>query len=153
MKVVALLASAFLVNFAQAQTPARNSPPPVEKFCGKLVHVEHVPDKDIPNAFEARTENLPHVPVRLYRADGNRRCCEGLPLIGEAITGRRGYFQLKEKGLEDGLYWIVARHNLREHQLLVQFEPKKNPAELCSAVSYELDDFGNMSQTVTIVIE
>src|SRR5579859_3031942 len=98
MKMVVLLASAFLVNFAQAQSPAGNTPPAVQKLCGKLMHVEHVPDKDIRNAFEDKTKNLPHVSVQLYRDDGNRRCCDGLPLVSEATTGRWGSFQLKEKG-------------------------------------------------------
>lgn len=153
MKVVALLASAFLANFAQVRGPTRITPPPVERLCGKLVHVEHVPDKDIPNAFEGKTRSLPRVPIRLYGADGDRSCCEGLPLVGEATTGRWGSFRLKEKGLAGGLYWIVARRDARQYQLLVRFGPRKNSTELCSDLSYEVDDLGNMTVAVTLVVE
>lgn len=153
MKVVALLASAFLANFAQVRSPSRITPPPVARLCGKLVHVDRVPDKDIQNAFEARTKSLPRVSVRLYGADGDRSCCEGLPLVGEATTGRWGSFRLNEKGLAGGLYWIAARRNARQYQLLVRFEPRKNSTESCSDLYYEVDDLGNMTVAVTLVVE
>jgi hypothetical protein len=153
MKMVAFLASAFLMNFAQGPSPPRNTPPAVERLCGKLMHVQHVPDKVTQNAFEDKTKNLPHVSVQLYRDDGNRKCCDGLPLVAEGTTGRWGSFQLKEKGLTEGLYWVVARYNLRTYQLLLRFEPKKNSTELCSDVSFQLDDAGNFWEAVKIVVE
>jgi hypothetical protein len=151
LRVLSIAAMAFLASIARAQSQPHNAPV-LEKLCGKLLHSEQVPLKNTTNTFEDRTKNLSHVMVQLYRAD-DRPCCNGLFLAAETKTGRWGSFQLKEKGLAPGLYWVVARPNSREYRMLVRYEPKSASKEVCTQSLFELNDAGNFWKAEIVEVD
>ena len=154
MKIFAFATIALLVTVAKGQDRVQGARPPVvERLCGKLLHSEQVPIKNAVNTFEDKTRNLAHVTVKLYRADDDRLCCNGLSLAAETKTGRWGSFRLREKGLVGGVYWIVVRPTSREYRLLIRYEPKKNSDELCSQSLFELNDAGNFWKAEIVVLD
>jgi hypothetical protein len=124
--VLSIAAMAFLASIARAQSQPHNAPV-LEKLCGKLLHSEQVPLKNTTNTFEDRTKNLSHGMVQLYRADDDRPCCNGLFLAAETKTGRWGSFQLKEKGLAPGLYWVVVDQTRGNTECWFVTNPKALP--------------------------
>ena len=153
MRAGALLTLLLFAHLAMAQTTRKNPPTNVEKLCGKLVHSEDVPIKNSQNVFNTRSRNLPHIEVRLYRAEDILRCCDGLLLAAKTTTGRWGAFHFKEKGLTRGLYWIVVHPEGREYKLLLQYDAKKRREQLCSQTFWELNDAGDFWEAETVTLE
>jgi hypothetical protein len=151
---IALIAmSSFFPVTANAQTVAGGVPTKVQRLCGKLVHVDHVPVKGIPNAFQDKMTELPHVGLQVYRADGERDYSDQSHLMAEVTTGRFGTFDFSKRKLEAGPYWVVAVRDARVYRLLVKYEPAKDPMQPCSAQLFELDEAGNFEIGVTVTLD
>ena len=98
----ALVLASFAVG-ALAKAPSAPRSATVERFCGKLQHVEY--PRITATSYSVEARNLAHVVVNLYPAQESTECCEGAVPIATTLTGRSGSFNLKTKRFADGLYW------------------------------------------------
>jgi hypothetical protein len=153
MKRAALISLVLSAISAHSQSSLRSDPPTVAKVCGKLQHFEEIPVKNAKNTFEDKTKNLPGIAVSLFPAKDSSECCVGISPIAQATTGRWGAFRFSAKNLTSGLYWLVAKTNGQEYKLLVRYEPKSNPDQLCYQTFWELDDAGHFWITETITVD
>jgi hypothetical protein len=153
MNLTSVVIMAAVAASLSAQTPKADTPPTLERLCGKLHRVQEFPDKKVPNTIDQKEWNLSHVPVRLYPADGNNACCTGKTPIAETKTSHWGGFELKSKGIPAGTYWLEVEPNGQRSELMVQYSPKKYSNQLCTETFWEVDDTGNLRNATFIIVD
>ena len=132
-----LLFGAIGVSMA-ASSADTASPVSVDGICGKLVSIEHVPDKGTTNSVHEVVKPFEHTRVRLFSPTGSADCCSLSTPLAEVTTGRDGSFQFKKQNPGD--YWLIATLGGAEYKLLIRYEPpvKKVPED-CSQAMYVLE--------------
>jgi len=152
MRLVFLMVLVYSAVMVNAQDAGKKDPPKFARLCGKLQHSEQVPVKNAKNTFEDRVRDLPHVTVRLYSAQQDRECCDGMPLTAQTVTGHWGAFRFDTKNLMSGFYWLVIQTNGREYKMHVQYDPRLKSGDLCSETFWELNDAGRfwISESITV---
>jgi hypothetical protein len=143
----------FLSASALAQAPNNAPPPTVQRICGKLEYTHDVPVKGDPKSVVAKEKDVRHADVDLYPATENGQCCEGLAAASTTRTGHWGSFELKSKHLPGGLYWLHVEWNDRKYQMLIQYEYKKYPDQLCSQAVWEVNDAGELRKVLFITVD
>lgn len=143
-----ILASMLIASVLSAQEKA---PWEIDRLCGKLEHVQKIPNRKSANTFSEKRKSLRDVPLTLYSRLENEACCSGLTAVEMVHTGRGGHFEFKNDG--PGNYWLSANWNDKEYKLAIGFKPDKKPKALCSQQGIGLDDEGNADWWVTITVD
>jgi hypothetical protein len=122
----------------------------VERLCGKLEHVEKIPDRRNSNNFSEKRNTLRDVEIALYERRENESCCAGRSAIETVRTRRGGRFEFRSK---PGTYWLVSSWNGREYRLPVLYEAGKPPATVCSEQGIQVDLAGNAEWWISITVD
>jgi hypothetical protein len=150
MNFVLILTTVLLWSGAPVSAQSEQRPVLIERMCGKLIRYSQVPIKGTTNNFDAKTKALSRVDLSLYRSDGNTKCCESLSLVARTKTGRWGSF--KFKNVVGDIYWLVARVDGQDHELLIRYQSKKNSDEGCSDNWFQIEDSGSFRFGKTITV-
>jgi hypothetical protein len=144
--------------FVATQTPSTEQTPTnasskVDRLCGTLARVDRVYDKHDPHVIvEEKRDSLAGVTLRLYPRSKNSACCDGLSFVEEITTGRRGQFMFK-KDVDAGDYWLVAETSGKQYKLDLFYEPTKAATGKCSDFEYQVNDTGELSLAVKVVVD
>ena len=148
--LVAIIAATSLAQAAPGQKKADDWDV-VPKLCGKLQHIERIPDKTIPNAYSEKSRPLKNINLRAYERRNDSDCCKTVPIVAETASNRTGAFDFKR--LPAGMYWLVATIENREYKTPVRIQQTKNNQPLCSDLSYAIEDSGEFTLRVRVTID
>ena len=60
----------------------------IDRLCGRLEHVEKIPDRKHADIFSEKRKALRDVRLVMYERQENEACCEKLSPIDETMTGK-----------------------------------------------------------------
>ena len=149
MKGIALILG--LVLFAPGLHAQEKKPWNIDRLCGKLDHVQRIPDRKHANNFSERRKALRDVPLTLFERGDTENCCTTLNEIETVRSGRGGHFEFKTKKARNS--WLRTNWNGKEYKLAIVFEPQRNSTTLCSDQGIDLDDDGDASWWATITVD
>jgi len=115
----------------------------VAKLCGRLQHIERIPDKKKPIEFSEKKSPIANAKLIAYQAPPNAVCCSKFLAAGETTTNKNGAFEFKE--LAKGYYWLVARVDERDYRMSVRIGQLKDRQPVCSEMSFEIDAAGEFT--------
>jgi hypothetical protein len=134
------------VLYAQDARPSN-----VTRLCGRLDHVEGIPEYKHPDNFAESRKALRDISLDLYERRANENCCENLKPIDRTITGKGGRFEFKNQ--KPGLYWLRADWNGKEYKLAVVYTPEKDSQEVCSQQGMKVDYAGDAGWWLTVTVD
>lgn len=108
----------------------------VGRICGKLVyrHQEHKKD----GVVEESCKNVSKAKLSLYLRQRGVDCCSADALVSETESGRGGAFSYK---VQDGLYWLVASLNGKEHRMSPEQTKNADKEDFfCSNLSFAIGE-------------
>lgn len=149
MRAIGLILA--LCMFASALCAQEKKPWQIDRLCGKLEHVQQIPDRKNANNFSEKRKTLRDIPVSLYERSENELCCSSLGATETVRTGKRGGFHFKTA--KAGNYWLSANWNGKEYKLAISFKPDKKSTTMCFQQGIGLDDEGNADWWVTITVD
>ena len=150
MKSFALILA--LILFVPGLPAQGKKPWTIDRLCGKLDHIQRIPDRKHANNFSERREALRDVSVTLYEPREGEPCCSTANAVIEAAqSGRGGHFEFKTK--KPGKFWLKANWNGKDYKLALVYEPSKNSTTLCSDQGIDLDDDGNAEWWATVTVD
>ena len=136
-----------------AEQTSKNASLKVDRLCGTLARVDRVYDKHDPHVIvEEKRDALVGVTLRLYPRRKASACCDGSSFVEEIVTGRRGQFAFK-KDVGAGDYWLVAETSGKEYKLELLYEPTKAATDKCSDFEYQVNETGEFSLAVKVVLD
>ena len=94
-----------------------------DRLCGRLQHVERIPDRELENVFSDRRHGLRHLSLALYEQQNSLACCDGLSAMETVTTGKGGRFEFKTKNRRE--FWLVTNWNNQEYRPPVVYQPHK----------------------------
>jgi hypothetical protein len=153
MKVILRWAVVWFAASGLAEAPNSAPSPSLERWCGKLEHVQNLPVKDAPNAFVTKQRDLRRGRVSLYPAGENSQCWEGAAAMATAVTGNRGCCELKSKHLPGGLYGLQVEPNGRKYRVLIHYAQKRFSDQLCSQPVWEASESGDFRKAQLISVD
>jgi hypothetical protein len=95
--VKAILLSFALMLSVTALQAQEKKPWEVDRLCGKLEHVQKIPNRKDANTFSDKRKSLRDVPLALYNRRENEPCCGGLAAVEMVHTDRGGRFEFKNE--------------------------------------------------------
>ena len=149
MRKRAVLLAVVLV--AQTLCAQDKKPWTIGRLCGRLEHVERVPDRKHPETFSETRKALQGVPLVLYERHENESCCGDVTLIYTTMSGKRGLFSFKD--VKPGLYWLEATWNERKYRVAVIQEPERKSLAICSEQGLEVNNAGNADWWITVTVD
>jgi hypothetical protein len=146
------LGFAFVALFIGQGVCAQDAKPwDVSRLCGRLEHVETIPERKHPDSFSERRKALREISLDLYERRANENCCDNLKPIDTIITDKRGHFEFKNQ--KPGLYWLVAHWRGQQYKVDVVYKPEKVPEELCSQQGMRVDYAGDAGWWLTVTVD
>jgi hypothetical protein len=140
-----------VILVAQALRAQDKKPWSTGRLCGRLEHVERIPDRKHADNFSETRKALQGVPLIMYVRRENEACCGNLTPIDTAMTGKRGLFSFKE--VKPAPYWLEANWNGKEYKVAVVQEPERNSSAICSEQGLKLDYAGNADWWITVTVD
>jgi hypothetical protein len=67
----------------------------VERLCGRVEHVQRIPDKKFANTFSERHRGLSDLTMTLFERRDGQLCCDALVALEKTRTSRDGRFEFK----------------------------------------------------------
>jgi len=147
-RTLAILAALLIGQSSHAQ---EKKPWDIDRLCGRLEHVQKVPDRKNANTFSENRKPLREVSVSLYGRRENEPCCAGLNALETIQTRKGGRFEFKTT--RPGNYWLGMNWSGKEYRLGVVYKPQKNSTTMCSEQGIGLDDEGNADWWVTLTVD
>jgi hypothetical protein len=123
----------------------------IDRLCGRLEHVEKIPDRKHADIFSEKPKALRDVRLVMYERQENEACCEKLTPIDEIMTGKNGLFNFKDA--KPGLYWLAANWDGKEYKSAVVYKPQKSPGTICSQQGLQFDYAGNADWWITVTVD
>jgi hypothetical protein len=123
----------------------------VDRLCGRLEHVERIPDRKHVDNFPEAREALRDVPVVIYERHENEPCCENSTPIDATRTGKGGRFELKDE--KPGSYWLGTNWNGKEYKVAVDYKAGKSSETMCSQQGVQVDHAGNADWWITVTVD
>jgi hypothetical protein len=118
----------------------------VAKLCGRLEHVDHLPDKKNPILYLEKHSPIAAANLLAYERSGNSTCCRNTPVIAETKPDKSGNFEFK--GLPFGSYWFVVLVDQKQYMLPVLVKKTEEKLAVCSEMSFAIEDTGKFSLRV-----
>ena len=137
--LIAVLSAATLTVAAPVQ-PQSYEWELVARICGKLEHIDRIPDKRIPGKYSEK-----HLPVKdakllVYEGFSNSPCCKTVPVFAEARSSKSGTFEFK--GLPTGNYFLVANVDTKEYRMAIRVQKTNDRQPVCSQTSFIIEESG-----------
>ncbi|HEY1802023.1 MAG TPA: hypothetical protein VGG46_13925 [Terriglobales bacterium] len=143
-----LLSLIVLVQVVHAQ---ENKPWGVDRLCGRLEHVEKIPDRKDANTYSENRKALRGLSVSLFERHEDDTCCESLTAIASVTTDKHGQFEFKNEN--PGQYWLATKWNGKEYRTAVTFQPTKNSQTSCSEQGIGINQEGQADWWVSITVD
>jgi hypothetical protein len=146
------IVSIFAVTlFASGLGAQEKKPWEVDRLCGKLEHVQKIPDRKNTNSLSEKRKTLREVRLGIYERHENQVCCEGVNAVETTQTGRGGRFEFKTK--KRGDFWIATNWSGKQYKLAVVYKPGKSSATMCSQQGIGLDDEGDAEWWAIVTVD
>jgi len=123
----------------------------IDRLCGRLEHVERIPNRKHADTFSETRKALRDVPLAMYERRENEICCENLTPIDTTITGKNGLFNFKDE--KPGLYWLETNWNGKKYKAAVAYNPAKKSGTICSQQGLQLDYAGDADWWITVTVD
>jgi hypothetical protein len=141
-----LVVAMLLMASAQSKKPAT-----VDRLCGRVEHVQDIPDRKKPNNYSNKREGLKNLVLELYEWRDGAPCCTNLTRVDTRKSGKGGRFDFEPQ--KPGPYWLVTNWNERDCKLAIVLEPQKTSSTVCSEQGLQVDGEGNADWWVTITLD
>jgi hypothetical protein len=152
MEGVKITVSIFAATLCASGLGAQEKKPwEIDRLCGKLEHVQKVPDRKHANTFSEKRKALREVSLSLYERREHQACCEGMNAVETTQTGRGGHFEFKTR--KPGNFWMATNWSGKEYKLAVVYKLQNNSTTMCSQQGIGLDDEGDAEWWAIVTVD
>ena len=140
-----------LLLIGQILCAQEKKPWSVDRLCGRVDHVEEIPDRKNANTYTETRKALRDVALALYERRDSEACCNSSSLADKITTNRSGDFDFRNK--KAGLYWLTTNWHGKQYQIAVEYKPEKDSVTKCSQQGISVDSAGNANWWVTVTVD
>jgi hypothetical protein len=140
-----------LILIAHSLRAQNKQPWNIDRLCGRVEHVQRVPERHNPNSFSEKRKPLRDVQLSLYERRENKTCCAGFSPMETTQTRKNGGFDFQ--AAKPGNYWLITNWNGRESEVAVVYLPHRNSVTKCFEQGIALDDAGIADWWLSITVD